>query len=78
MRPLVLRCAGVRSRQRSVCAHLVNEDQLLSLDLLSDYHSPGRSQELVSFQRPHSPFFERSPAASLAALRWSRSELCSR
>jgi hypothetical protein len=59
----------VGGRKRGVRPHLVDEDQPLRLDLLGYHNLPGRSQELISFQRPHCPFFERSQAASSAALR---------
>jgi len=36
--------------------HLVDEDQPFRLDMLSDHHSPGTSQELVSFQCLHCSF----------------------
>src|SRR5215216_1690136 len=64
MCPLTLRCPGIQSRQRDVRAHLINEDKPLGLHLLGDHHFAGRSEELLAFQRPHTPFFERSQAAS--------------
>src|SRR5215212_11889466 len=65
---LALRCPGVRRRQRSVRSHLINKDQPFRLDLFSDHHPPGSSQELVSFQRPHRPFFWEKPSRFISRL----------
>src|SRR5215212_11973009 len=65
---LALLGPGVRRRQRSVRSHLINKDQPFRLDLFSDHHPPGSSQELVSFQRPHRPFFWEKPSRFISRL----------
>src|SRR5215208_3066017 len=57
MRPLSFGSPGVQRRKRSVGAHLVHEDQPPWVELFRDRDLPGAPQELVPFQRPHSPFF---------------------
>jgi hypothetical protein len=46
---------------RCSCPSPRDEEQSLGLDSLGERHPPGSPEELVSFQRPHSPFFGRNP-----------------
>src|SRR5215208_2597845 len=51
----------MQDRKGSVRPHLVHENQPLRRHLLGDHHPPGCSQPLVSFHRPHTPFFRLKP-----------------
>src|SRR5215208_700367 len=60
---------GPKRSKGGVGAHLVDEHQLLWIDLLGEHYSPSSSQPLVSFQRPHSPFFRLKPIRLRSLLR---------
>src|SRR5215212_3697005 len=59
--PLSLLGPPVYRRKRCVGAHLVYENQGAGIERSGDRHPPGGPSPLVSFQRPHSPFFRLKP-----------------
>ena len=52
-----------------VGAHLIHKHQRTSIDLFCDHSLPSGPQELVSFHRPHSPFFRLKPILLRSLLR---------
>src|SRR5215218_7656185 len=67
--PLSLLGPTVYRSKRCVGAHLVYENQGAGIERLGDRHPPGGPSPLVSFQRPHSPFFREKPILFISLLK---------
>src|SRR5829696_4021161 len=67
--PLSLLGPPIKGRKGGVGAHLVHEDQGAGIECSGHPHPPGGPPPLVSFQRPHSPFFRLNPIRFISLLR---------